>query len=441
MTQPIRARTTLLRALYSQVLIAIVLGVVFGVLWPKTGAALKPLADGFVSLIKMMVAPVVFCTIVLGISGMPDAKEIGKTLLKAMLLFYLLTALSLVFGLGAVFAFHPGSGMNINPASLDASVAAKLTKGPPRSLTEFLLHIIPQSFVGAFADGEVLPILLLAIIVGLAMIRLGKTGQPVRLVLDSFLQILFIAFGMIVKLSPIAAFAAMAYTVGAFGLKALNSLALLVGTYYLASIAFVVIVIGLFAYLHKVNLWKLVRYFREELLIIFGTSTSEPVFPRLIQKLESLGCQKGIVGMVLPLSYSFNLDGIAIFLAVGAVFIAQACNIHLSMERVLAMLLLMLLTSKGAAGVAGSGFVALIATLTVMPDIPVAGVALLVGVDRFMSGMRAVTSTISNATATIAIAQWENSCDLETLRQELDSGYRSTEQALEENQLAEPHQA
>jgi Na+/H+-dicarboxylate symporter len=433
MKQSATLRTPFYKALYSQVLIAIILGVVFALIWPKAGSSLKPLADGFVSLIKMMVAPVVFCTIVLGISGMPDAKEIGKTLLKAMLLFYVLTAIALAAGLGSVYLFRPGAGMNINPASLNASVAARFTKGPPRTFTEFLLHIIPQSFVGAFADGEVLPVLLLAIIVGVSLIRLGRAGAPVREVLDSFLQILFIAFGFIVKLSPIAAFAAMAYTVGTFGLKSLTSLAMLVGAYYFGSIAFVVVVIGALARLHGFNLWKLIRYFREELLIIFGTSTSEPVFPRLILKLESLGCQKGIVGMVLPLSYSFNLDGIAIFLSVAAVFIAQACNIHLSFGRILAMLLVMLLTSKGAAGVAGSGFVALIATLTVMPDIPVAGVALIVGVDRFMSGMRAVTSTISNAAATVVVAQWENACDQNTLRRELNEGYRATEQALEEN--------
>jgi Na+/H+-dicarboxylate symporter len=409
-----------LRQLYSQVLIAIILGVVFGYLWPAAGAALKPLADGFINLVKMMVAPVVFCTIVLGIAGMRDAREIGRTIVKALALFYALTAMALAAGLAVVFAFKPGAGMNIDPAHLDAAAAAQFTRqAPPRGFAEFLIGIIPQSFFAAFADGAVLPILLLAILVGAALVRVGKDGDPVLRLIDSFCQVLFAAFAMVIKLCPIGAFGAMAFTVGRYGIQSLTALGLLVVTFYIGCFAFIAIVVGALARLHSFSLWKLIRYFREELLIIFGTSTSEPVVPRLLLKLERLGCEKGIVGLSLPLSYSFNLDGIAIYLTVAAVFIAQACNIHLSLGRILTMLLLMLLTSKGAAGVAGSGFVALVATLTVMPDIPVAGVALLIGVDRFMSGMRAVTSTISNAASTIAIAQWENACDRAVLDAEL----------------------
>jgi Na+/H+-dicarboxylate symporter len=410
----------LFKMLYFQVLAAIVLGAVFGYLWPAAGAALKPLADGFINLVKMMVGPVVFCTIVLGIAGMRDSMGIGRIIVKALSLFYVLTAISLVAGLLAVFIFQPGAGMNVDPARLDASAAAQFTKQtPPRGFVDFLIGIIPQSFFGAFADGAVLPILLLAIIVGAALIRSGRDGEPVLRLIDSFCQVLFAAFAMIIKLSPIGAFGAMAFTVGRYGIQSLRSLALLVTTFYIACIVFVAVVIGTLAALHRFSLWKLIRYFQEELLIIFGTSTSEPVIPRLLMKLERLGCQKRIVGLSLPLSYSFNLDGIAIYLTVAAVFIAQACNIHLSLGRILSMLLLMLLTSKGAAGVAGSGFVALVATLTVMPDIPVAGLALLIGVDRFMSGMRAVTSTISNAVSTIVIAKWENACDTAILKAEL----------------------
>lgn len=415
--------------LWFQILIAIVIGIAFGYFWPGPGAAMKPLADAFINLVRMMVAPVVFCTIVVGLAGMNDMKVIGRTLLKALALFYVLTAISLVAGLVAVYVFQPGAGMNINPAQLDTSVAAQYTKQTaPQGFVDFLLSIIPQSFFGAFAEGAVLPVLVLAIIVGSAIARAGEAGQPVLRVIDSFSQVLFAAFGFIIKLSPIGAFGAMAFTVGRYGIQSLSSLALLIATFYIACIAFIGVVIGGVASFHRFSLLKLIAYFRDELLIIFSTSTSEPVIPRLLQKLEKLGCQKRIVGLVLPLSYSFNLDGIAIFLSVAAVFIAQACNIHLSLGRVLSMLMVMLLTSKGAAGVAGSGFVALIATLTVMPDIPVAGVALIVGVDRFMSGMRAVTSTISNAASPIVIATWENACDRVVLKSELDGGSSVSEQ-------------
>jgi Na+/H+-dicarboxylate symporter len=408
------------KALYSQVLVAIVIGVVFGYIWPAAGTALKPVADSFVNLMRMMVAPVVFCTIVIGLGGMKDMKAIGKTLLKALALFYVLTAIALVAGFGAVHLFRPGVGMNINPEQLDAAVASQYaTPVASRSLVDFLQNIIPQSFFGAFAEGNILSVLLLAIIIGCALPRAGIAGEPLLRVIDSFCQVLFTAFGFIIKLSPIAAFAAMAFTVGKYGIQSLSSLALLVLTFYIACALFTVVVIGTIARLHRFSLWELIRYFKEELLIIFGTSTSEPVVPRLLQKLEKLGCEKRIVGLVLPLSYSFNLDGIAVFLTVATIFIAQACNIDLPSSRILTMLIVMLLTTKGAAGVAGSGFVALIATFTVFPDIPAAGVALIVGVDRFMSGGRAVTSTISNAVATIVISEWESALDRTALNAQL----------------------
>jgi Na+/H+-dicarboxylate symporter len=424
-------------ALYFQVLVGLALGIAVGHFWPEFGASLKPLGDGFVKLVKMMIAPVVFCTIVLGITSLNDGKEIGKTLVKSMLLFYVLTILALVTGLVAVFALQPGVGMNIDPATLDASVAARFAKSAPQGFVEFVLHIIPGSFFGAFAEGEVLPVLLLAILTGFGLSRIGGAGKAALDAIDAFSHTLFAAFGFIMKLAPIGAFGAMAFTVGRYGIKSIGSLGALIGTFYVACGFFVVVVLGLLARLHGFSLFKLLRYFREELLIVLGTSSTEPVLPRVLVKLEKLGCKKGVVGLVLPTGYSFNLDGTAIYLTLASMFIAQACNVHLSAGQILAMLGLMLLTSKGAAGVTGSGFVALVATLTVMPDLPVAGVALLVGVDRFMSEARALTSIISNCVASVVVAMWEKACDRTVLMSELDVNYERTEQALDEGRLVD----
>ena len=428
----------LIKLLYVQVLIGLVLGITVGHYWPEFGAALKPLGDGFVKLVKMMIAPIVFCTIVSGITSLGDSKEIGKTLLKSMGLFYALTIAALLTGLAAVFLLQPGAGMHIDPKHLDAAVAAKYTSQvPARGFVEFVMHIIPNSFFGAFAEGEVLPVLLLAVLCGFGLTRIGRAGQVVLDGIDSFAHMLFAAFGFIMRLAPLGAFGAMAFTVGRYGIKSIGSLGLLIGTFYIACIFFVVVVLGALAYLHRFKLWQLVRYIREELLVVLGTSSSEPVLPRLLMKLERLGCRKGVVGLVLPTGYSFNLDGTAIYLTLASIFIAQACNIHLSAGQIVAMLGLMLLTSKGAAGVTGSGFVALVATLTVMPDLPVAGVAILVGVDRFMSEARALTSIISNCVASIVVAIWENACDRAVLASELNVNFGKTEQALDEGRLVD----
>lgn len=425
----------LIKLLYVQVIIGLVLGITVGHYWPEFGAALKPLGDGFVKLVKMMIAPIVFCTIVSGITSLGDSKEIGKTLLKSMGLFYALTILALLTGLAAVFLLQPGAGMHIDPKHLDAAVAAKYTSQvPPRGFVEFVMHIIPASFFGAFAEGEVLPVLLLAVLCGFGLTRIGRVGQIVLDGIDSFAHMLFAAFGFIMRLAPLGAFGAMAFTVGRYGIKSIGSLGLLIGTFYVACIFFVVVVLGLLAYLHRFKLWQLVRYIREELLVVLGTSSSEPVLPRLLMKLERLGCKKGVVGLVLPTGYSFNLDGTAIYLTLASMFIAQACDIQLSWGQIAGMLGLMLLTSKGAAGVTGSGFVALVATLTVMPDLPVAGVALIVGIDRFMSEARALTSTISNAVACIVVAKWEKACDHDVLISELGQGYGKAEEALEDGE-------
>ena len=423
----------LLKLLYVQVLIGLILGITVGHYWPDFGAALKPLGDGFVKLVKMMIAPVVFCTIVSGITSLGDSKDIGKTLLKAMGLFYALTIIALVTGLVTVLLIQPGAGMHIDPKNLDASVATRFANQVHiHGFSDFVLHIIPNAFVGAFADGEVLPVLLLAVLCGFGLTKIGTAGKPVLAGIEGVSHMLFAAFGIIMRLAPIGAFGAMAFTVGRYGIKSIGSLGMLIGTFYVACLFFVFVALGTLARLHGFKLWQLMRYIKEELLVVLGTSSSEPVLPRLLLKLERLGCKKGVVGLVLPTGYSFNLDGTAIYLTLASMFIAQACDIQLSWLQIGSMLGVMLLTSKGAAGVTGSGFVALVATLAVMPDLPVAGVALIVGIDRFMSEARALTSTISNAVACIVVSIWENACDRDVLRRELAANYTNTEHELEE---------
>src|SRR4051794_9873866 len=428
-----------LKLLYVQVLIGVILGITVGQLFPDFGASLKVLGDLFVNVVKMMIAPIVFCTIVTGITSVTDSRMIGKTLGKSLALFYALTFLALTIGLVTVLLMKPGVGMHIDPATLDQAVATDAVKeAPPGSFGEFLLHLVPTTFVGAFSDGHVLPVLLLAVLCGFGLSKIGRAGEPVLRVISSFSHLLFAVFGYLMRLAPIGAFGAMAYTVGEYGIGSIGSLGSLIGTFYTACVIFVVVVLGTLARLHNLSLWRLLRYFREELLVVLGTSSSEPVLPRLLMKLERLGCKRGVVGLVLPTGYSFNLDGTAIYLTLASLFIAQACDITLSWGQIAGMLGLMLLTSKGAAGVTGSGFVALVATLTVMPDLPLAGVALIVGIDRFMSEARALTSTISNAVACIVVSKWENACDREVLQRELGANYANTEHDLEEGGVKFP---
>ncbi len=427
------APTRLHQSLYFRVLLGMMAGVLLGYVWPDIAATLKPLGDAFVKIVKMMIAPVVFCTIVSGITSMRDNREIAKTLVKAMGLFYALTIVALATGLLSVHLLRPGVGMNIDPASIDPAMVAQYTgQAVPKGFVEFLLHIIPTTFFAPFAEGEVLPVLLVAIITGFALTRVGEAGAPVLRAIDAFSHVLFNAFAFLMKLAPIGAFGAMAFTVGRYGIKSIGSLGLLITSFYIACFVFVFVVLGVLSRLHGFSLWRLLRYLREELLIVLATSSSEPVLPRLLVKLEKLGCKRGIVGLVLPAGYSFNLDGTAIYLSLATIFIAQAMNVQLTWAQELGLLGVMLLTSKGAAGVTGSGFVALVATLTVIPDIPVAGVALIVGIDRFMSEARALTSTCSNAVATILVAQWEGACDRATLRAELERNYAQSEQQIDE---------
>ncbi len=408
------------RALYVQVLIAVFIGVLCGHFLPDFATQMKPFGDAFVKLVKMMIAPVVFCTIVIGVAGMEDSRQLGKTALKAIVLFQILMVLALACGLVSVMILKPGAGMNVNPATLDASsVSSFVHTASHITVAEFVLRIIPTSYVGAFANGEVLPVLLLAVLTGFALSRSGKAGQPFLEVVEAFSKITFTIFGYLMKLAPLGAFGAIAFTVGRYGFGSLGSLAKLVAVFYISALFFVIVILGAISRLHGFSIWRLLRYFREELLIVLGTSSSEPVLPRMLEKLEKLGCHKSVVGLVLPMGYSFNLSGTAIYLTLATLFIAQACNIHLSIGQIAALIGVMLLSSKGAAGVTGSGFVALVATLTVIPDVPVAGIALIVGIDRFMSEARALTSVISNAVATLVVAKWEDKCDVATLAREL----------------------
>jgi len=413
------------KSLYFQIICAVILGVLVGHFWAQQAVALKPLGDAFIKLIKMMIAPVVFCTIVTGIAGMSDKHSLGRLMSKTLLLFLGLTVVSLIIGLVAVYVFQPGTGMNIDPAKLSTAGLSQYTESAAKlGVVDFFMHIIPETFVGAFNKGEVLPVLFIAVLSGFALSSLGERGKPVLNVLESASQMVFKIFSYLMRFAPIGAFGALAFTVGQYGITSLGSLAKLIMTLYIACGFFVFVVLGSICRANGFSLWKLLRYFREEFLVVLGTSSTEPVMPRMLEKLQALGCKKGVVGLVLPTGYSFNLDGTAIYLSLAAVFIAQACNIELSMTQTLTMLAIMLLSSKGAAGVTGSGFVALASTLTVIHDIPLAGLALLIGVDRFMSEARALTSLASNAVATVVISLSENACDRQVLMQQLDN--RST---------------
>lgn len=409
-----------LRLLYVQVLLGMALGVAIGHVWPQAGAMLKPVSDAFIGLVRMMIAPIVFCTIVSGITSLASGTTIGRTILKALALFYFLTAAALVLGLATAFMLRPGAGMHIDVHHLDASILSQYVKhAQPHGLVEFALGVIPETMLGAFEKGEVLPVLLLSLLFGFALNAHPRAGRPVLDFIDGIAQTLFRILAMIMRLAPIGAFGAMAFTVGRFGIRSVGSLGMLMVSFYVACALFVALLLAPLARLHGFALWRLLRYLREELLIVLATSSTEPVLPRLIGKLEALGCDRGIVGLVLPAGYSFNLDGTAIYLTLASVFIAQACDVPLSGPQIATMLAVMLLTSKGAAGVSGSGLVALVATLTVIPDLPVAGVALLVGIDRFMSEARALTSVVSNACAVIFVSMWEGACDRVRLSQVL----------------------
>jgi aerobic C4-dicarboxylate transport protein len=398
--------------LYIQVLFAIAVGVILGHLHPDAGVAMKPFGDGFIKLIKMMIAPIIFCTVVLGISGMESMKAVGKTGALAILYFEVLSTISLVIGLIIVDAVHPGTGMNVNVLSLDSKAVAAFTgPGKMQNTTGFLLDIIPDTIIGAFAKGDILSVLFFAVLFGFALHLIGEKGKMVHAVIEQVSNVLFRIVGIIMRVAPIGAFGAMAFTIGKYGVGTLFQLGKLMACFYATCLIFIFVVLGTVAKLHGFSIWRYLKYIKEELLIVLGTSSSEAALPRMMAKMELLGVSKSVVGLVIPAGYSFNLDGTSIYLTMAAMFIAQATNAHLSLGQQLELLAILILTSKGAAGVTGSGFIVLAATLSAVGTVPVAGVALILGIDRFMSEARALTNLIGNGIATIVVGRWCNSLD------------------------------
>ena len=409
------------KSLYFQVIVAILIGVGLGHYYPESGAAMKPLGDGFIKLIKMMIAPIIFCTVVTGIAGMEDMKKVGKTGGMALLYFEIVSTLALIVGLVMVNVIQPGAGMHIDVTTLDTKeINNYAAPGKMQTTTDFLLGVIPSQFVDAFAKGEILQVLLIALLFGFALHRLGGRDNPVFLMIDKFSHVLFTMVGYIMKVAPIGAFGAMAFTIGKYGVKSLSSLAFLMGTFYATCLIFIFVVLGTIARLHGFSVTKFIRYIKEELLIVLGTSSSESALPGIMAKLERLGVKKSVVGLVIPTGYSFNLDGTSIYLTMAAVFIAQATDTPMSISQQLTLLAVLLLTSKGAAGITGSGFIVLAATLSAVKGVPVAGLALILGIDRFMSEARALTNLIGNGVATIVVGKWGKDVDQEIFEREIN---------------------
>jgi aerobic C4-dicarboxylate transport protein len=404
--------------LYIQVLIAIALGIVIGHYFPDTGKALKPLGDGFIALIKMMIAPVIFCTVVHGIGSMSDLKKVGRIGIKTLFYFEAVSTLALAIGLIVGEVLQPGKGFNIDPATLDPKlVASYVTRAKEEGIIAHLLGIIPDSFFGALARGDLLQVLLVSILSGVAIARLGAVGQKINAAIDTAAKMFFGIIRMIVQVAPIGAFGAMAFTIGAYGLGSLINLAALVATFYLTSILFVLIVLGTIAHLAGFSILRFIAYIKDELLIVLGTSSSETVLPHMIQKMQHLGASKSVVGLVIPTGYSFNLDGTNIYMTLATLFLAQATNTPLTISQELGILVIAMITSKGASGVTGAGFVTLAATLAIVPDIPMQSIAIILGIDKFMSECRALTNLIGNGVATIVISRWEGELDTDKLHE------------------------
>ncbi len=409
-------------SLYFQVLTAIAIGVTLGHFYPETGAAMKPLGDGFIKLIKMIIAPIIFCTVVVGIAGMEDMKKVGKTGGLALLYFEVVSTIALVVGLLIVNLVQPGAGMNVDPASLDAkSIAAYTAPGKMQSTTDFLLNVIPSSVVDAFAKGDILQVLLFSVMFGFALHKFGGRGTLVFDFIEKTSHVLFQIVNVIMKVAPIGAFGAMAFTIGKHGVGTLAQLGQLMATFYATCLVFIFVVLGTIAKLHGFSILKFIKYIKEELFIVLGTSSSESVLPRMMAKIENLGVKKSVVGLVIPTGYSFNLDGTAIYLTMAAVFIAQATNTPMDLTQQLTLLGVLLLTSKGAAGVTGSGFIVLAATLSAVGGVPVAGLALILGIDRFMSEARALTNLIGNGVATVVVGKWCGELDSAVLNKRLNN--------------------
>ncbi len=429
------------QVLYVQVLFAIAAGVLLGYFEPKLGVNLKPLGEGFIKLVKMIIAPVIFCTVVHGIAGMQDMKKVGRVGGKALLYFEIVSTFALLIGLVVANTLKPGAGFNANLAALDTKAIADFTaKAHAQSTVDFILNIIPTTFVDAFAKGDILQVLLLAILFGFSLSALGDKGKPVLDLVEQFSKVVFGIVNIVMKAAPIGAFGAMAFTIGKYGIDSLIPMAKLMGTFYLTCALFVLLVLGTIARATGFSIIRFIAYIKEELLIVLGTSSSESALPRLMNKMERLGCSRPVVGLVVPTGYSFNLDGTNIYMTMAALFIAQATNTDLTLTQQLTILAVAMLTSKGASGITGAGFITLASTLAVVPSIPVAGMALILGIDRFMSEARALTNFIGNAVATVVVSRWEKELDQDKLQRVL-SGQADEEPVMPAIDLGLPELA
>jgi aerobic C4-dicarboxylate transport protein len=433
------ARMPFYRHLYFQVLVAIVAGILLGHFWPSIGEQLKPLGDGFIRLVKMIIAPVIFLTVATGIAGMNDMKKVGRVAGKAMIYFLTFSTLALVVGLIVANVVQPGAGMNIDPASLDAkAVATYADKAHEQTITGFLMNIIPTTIVGAFASGDILQVLFFSVLFGISLGIVGEKGKPVVDFMHAMMYPIFKLVAILMKAAPIGAFGAMAFTIGKYGISSVTNLAMLIGTFYLTSLIFVLVILGAVARYNGFSILALIRYIKEELLLVLGTSSSEAALPGLMSKMEKAGCKRSVVGLVIPTGYSFNLDGTNIYMTLAALFIAQATGIHLSFGEQILLLLVAMLSSKGAAGITGAGFITLAATLSVVPSVPVAGMALILGIDRFMSECRALTNFVGNAVATIVVARWEGELDQAQLQRVLAGEETTSSEVTDETPMPQP---
>ncbi|HMR18059.1 MAG TPA: C4-dicarboxylate transporter DctA [Sphingobacterium sp.] len=418
--------------LYFQVIVAILIGALLGHFYPDMGIALKPFGDGFIKLIKMIIAPLIFCSIVLGIGGMEDVKKVGRLGAKSMIYFQVTTFVAMFIALIVINITKPGEGMNIDIQKLDTTQVGTYIEGSKeqKGVVQFLLDIIPNNVIGSLAEGNILQVLFFAILLGFAFSRMGESAEPVKRVLQSFLDGVFIVIKMIMKVAPIGAMGAIGFTVGRYGLGILKSLGMMMLWFYVACLIYIFVFLGILLWRHKISIWKFLGYIKEELLIVLGTSSSESVLPAIMEKMERAGCNKSLVRLVIPTGYSFNLDGTAIYLTMAAIFLAQAIGQPMGISEQLFLLFVLTFTSNGAAGVTGSGFIILAATLPVVGHIPVESIAIVFGIDRFMSEARALTNIIGNATATIVIAKWEDQLDMDKLNSVLDKNKKSEQQEV-----------
>lgn len=429
-----KPRPAFYKSLYIQVIFAIICGIAIGYFWPHLGVSLQPLGVAFINLVKMIIGPVIFLTIVSGIAGMSDMKKVGIVALKTFSYFLFFSTLALIIGLIVGMTLKPGAGMDVNPASLDANaVQDYIVKAHDASIVKFLMNIIPKTIFSAFAEGDILQILFISVLFGIALSASGERGKPITEFIHYLITPIFKLVTILMKAAPIGAFGAMAFTIGAYGIDSIKNLLFLIGTFYITSILFVVIILGAVCLYNGFSIFRLLAYIKDELLLVLGTSSSEAALPSLMEKMEKAGAQKSIVGLVVPTGYSFNLDGTNIYMTLATLFIAQALNIDLSFSHLITILVVAMISSKGAAGVSGAGFITLAATLGAVPDIPVAGMALILGIDRFMSECRALTNLTGNAVACIVVARWEKALDTTQLHKVLDGHERHAEHNLQKN--------